>query len=106
MDSQMLKMLKKVWKESQSKKWSTILGGWKNKDFTASWSKEDFDHDLSGNKIIPKRYSEFQEYIREVCKSEEMIPIEYDYCMWGEGDMEQMPEEEENKPSWKSPLNI
>lgn len=85
MDSQ---MLKKVRKESQSKKGSTVLAGWKNKDFTASWSKEDFDHDLSGNKIIPKRYSKFQEYIREVCKSEEMIPIEYDYCMWGEGEIE------------------
>lgn len=93
MDSQ---MLQKVWKGYKSKKVSTILDGWKNKDFTASWGKEDFDHDPSGKKIIPKRYTKFQEYIREVCKSKGMIPIEYDYYMWGEGDMEQMLEEEEN----------
>ena len=93
MDSQ---MLQKVWEEYKSKKVSKILDGWNKKDFTASWGKEDFDQDPSGNKIIPKRYSKFQEYIREVCKSEGMISIEYDYYMWGEGDMKQMLEEEEN----------
>ena len=96
MDSQ---MLQKVWKEHKSKEVSKILYGWKYKDFTASWGNEDFKEDPSGNKIIPQRYSKFQEYIREVCESKKMIPIEYDYYMWGEGDKEQMHEEEENEPS-------
>ena len=68
------------------------------KGFVDSRSKEDFDNS-SGKRSIPERYNDYQEYIREVCESKGMIPIEYDYYMWGEGDMEQMLEEEENEPS-------
>lgn len=57
------------------------------KGFVDSWSKEDFDK--SNNKrCIPERYNDYQEYIRKVCEAAGAIPIEYDYYMWDEEDME------------------
>ena len=57
------------------------------KGFADSWGKEDFDK--SNNKrCIPERYNDYQEYIRKVCEAAGAIPIEYDYYMWDEEDME------------------
>ena len=84
MDSQ---MLKKVWKKYKSHESPKTLTGCTRKEFIKPWSQEDFDHDPSGKEIIPQRYSKFQKYIREVCESEVMIPIEYDYEMWGNENM-------------------
>ena len=57
------------------------------KGFVDSWSKEGFDNS-SGKSCIPERYNDYQAYIRKVSTAAGAIPIEYDYYMWGEEDME------------------
>lgn len=73
-------MLQRVWSKcrDRDKEKTNRKRDW----FLQSWSKEEFDTGVNGNRKYPERYNAFQQAVRYFSGDKKISPIEFDFEEW------------------------